>query len=152
MRAIVGDLDDPTEEESALFEASGLDLDVFVQAADEGLPPGWTKQSECSGVDADLFFPERGESPYPAKKICVGCPVRGFCLIDSLIHRDLHGVWGGTSEKERRALRKALRRLGVIFPKTPRNGILELIEPDFDDGSGTDEDTDELDEARSAAA
>jgi WhiB family redox-sensing transcriptional regulator len=45
-----------------------------------------------------------------AKAVCAGCPVRSACLVFAL-ERDLEGVWGGTTEDERRALRAADRRV-----------------------------------------
>lgn len=59
----------------------------------------------CLEVDPDLFFPELGESPEPAKRLCRGCPVRLQCLDYALRHRERHGVWGGTTEYERRGMR-----------------------------------------------
>jgi WhiB family redox-sensing transcriptional regulator len=39
-----------------------------------------------------------------AKRICRGCPVRNECLADALDNRIEFGVWGGMTERERRAL------------------------------------------------
>ena len=42
----------------------------------------------------------------PAKAVCSGCPVRVECLAYALAEPQLQGVWGGTSDTERRALRR----------------------------------------------
>jgi WhiB family redox-sensing transcriptional regulator len=39
-----------------------------------------------------------------AKRICRGCPVRDDCLVEALDNRIDTGVWGGMTERERRAL------------------------------------------------
>ena len=43
---------------------------------------------------------------HAAKQVCVGCPVIAECLADSLDNRTEFGVWGGMTERQRRALLK----------------------------------------------
>ena len=69
----------------------------------------WMRHAACKGEDQALFFPERGESLASARVICAGCPVREACLEYAIEHRIRHGVWGGTSERERRPLIRARR-------------------------------------------
>lgn len=64
----------------------------------------------CRGADPDLFFPAQGESLDPAKQICAECVVRDECLEYALEQRERFGVWGGTSERERRRLRRRRRQ------------------------------------------
>ena len=68
---------------------------------------GWQDEANCLGVDPDLFFPERGASTREAKEVCRGCVVREQCLEFALATNQDSGVWGGTSEEERRKLRRA---------------------------------------------
>lgn len=73
--------------------------------------------------DPDAWYPERLKketaSDY-AKELCKGCPVIDLCLEVALENREPHGVWGGTSEDDRRQLAAARakavrqRRLQVI--------------------------------------
>ena len=75
----------------------------------------WHKFGACRGLDTNLFFPDRGVSHWEiehAKQVCKKCVVREFCLSDALAQdEDPAGVWGGTSGRERRELRRvALRR------------------------------------------
>jgi WhiB family redox-sensing transcriptional regulator len=72
---------------------------------------GWRYRAACRGADLDLFFPGRGESAEPARQICAGCPVRQPCLDYALSRGIVHGIWGGLSERDRRALRS--RHLGA---------------------------------------
>jgi WhiB family redox-sensing transcriptional regulator len=65
----------------------------------------WRELAACRGVDLDLFFPERGESAESARRVCARCPVRQPCLDYAITNRIVHGVWGGLTERERRALR-----------------------------------------------
>lgn len=53
------------------------------------------------------FFIDRGEDSRPAKAVCAGCLVRGECLDFALSGPERFGVWGGTSERERRRLRRS---------------------------------------------
>jgi WhiB family redox-sensing transcriptional regulator len=61
-------------------------------------------------VDPDLFFPERGQSCTEAKAICAGCPVRTECLDFAIVSCEQFGIWGGTSERERRRIRRQRNR------------------------------------------
>jgi WhiB family redox-sensing transcriptional regulator len=65
----------------------------------------WRALAACRGADLNLFFPGRGESAGPARRVCAGCPVREPCLDYALTHGITHGVWGGLAERDRRALR-----------------------------------------------
>ena len=74
-------------------------------------PPAseWLERAACAGLDPGVFFPGRGESTEPAKQVCAGCPVRGECLEHALAKGERFGVWGGLSERERRAIRRQRR-------------------------------------------
>lgn len=76
----------------------------------EPWPEQWTERASCRGVDPGLFFPARGESLAAARAVCAGCPVRRECLEHALAQPEKFGVWGGTSERERRVLRRDRRR------------------------------------------
>jgi len=65
----------------------------------------WRERAGCRGADLDLFFPGRGESAEPARRVCAACPVREPCLDYALSHGITHGIWGGLAERDRRALR-----------------------------------------------
>ncbi len=67
----------------------------------------WQVDANCVGVDPDIFFPERGASTKEAKSICTACQVRENCLEYALDNGEKFGIWGGTSERERRRLRRA---------------------------------------------
>ena len=72
----------------------------------------WRDQAACRHADPDLFFPVGTSGPAlrqidEAKRICQACPARTPCLAWALDHNVAAGVWGGTTEEERRALREA---------------------------------------------
>ena len=75
---------------------------------------GWRDRAACRYSDAELFFPTGstglaiGEIE-AAKAVCRSCPVQKPCLAFALETNQEAGIWGGTDEEERRALRKALR-------------------------------------------
>ena len=66
----------------------------------------WRQRAACRGVDPDVFYPVSDEEAEEAKSICRVCPVREACLEYALATNQDSGVWGGTSEEERRQLRK----------------------------------------------
>ena len=63
----------------------------------------WTARSACRTQDPDDLF-VTGAAQNRAKTVCLGCPVRTECLSDALDNRVEFGVWGGMTERERRAL------------------------------------------------
>ncbi len=64
----------------------------------------WRGLTLCSEVDPAIFYPEPGESWAAAKQVCSGCEVRRQCLQHALDTREAHGVWGGTTPRERSRL------------------------------------------------
>lgn len=67
----------------------------------------WMARGLCAAKPPSLFFPSDGVGVEVAKRICEECPVRGTCLEYAIENRIDHGVWGGTSERERRRILKA---------------------------------------------
>jgi WhiB family redox-sensing transcriptional regulator len=65
----------------------------------------WRELAACRGTDLGVFFPERGESAEAARQVCAACPVRQPCLDYAITNRIAYGVWGGLTERERRAMR-----------------------------------------------
>lgn len=63
----------------------------------------WSAQAACRGTDPDTLFVQ-GAAQNRAKAVCMGCVVRTECLADALDNRTPFGVWGGMTERERRAL------------------------------------------------
>lgn len=75
------------------------------------LHPEWMNDGACAGRDGALFFPGPGTVPTEAKAICQGCAVQTVCLEYALSFPSNHdhGVWGGTTERERRRIRQRRR-------------------------------------------
>jgi WhiB family transcriptional regulator, redox-sensing transcriptional regulator len=80
------------------------------------LPGDWTELAECTGL-TDLFYPERGDDVTAAKAVCAGCPVKAECLEFAVVNGEAWGVWGGTSERERRRIR---RERGITATRSPK--------------------------------
>jgi WhiB family redox-sensing transcriptional regulator len=68
-----------------------------------GMIADWPSLAACRSGDPDALFVQGAEQNV-AKRICRGCPVRYECLADALDNRIEFGVWGGMTERERRAL------------------------------------------------
>jgi WhiB family transcriptional regulator, redox-sensing transcriptional regulator len=78
----------------------------------------WVHRAKCKDEDPELFFPIGTTGPAAvqidaAKSICMRCEVRVQCLEWALATAQDAGVWGGMSEEERRAFRRARRREAV---------------------------------------
>jgi WhiB family redox-sensing transcriptional regulator len=66
----------------------------------------WQDYANCAGAEPELFFPDNGIHPGSALALCATCPVRTQCLNYALEHNERHGIWGGTTRIERRAMRR----------------------------------------------
>ena len=73
----------------------------------------WMLQGNCRNHPPTAFFPSDGVGVERAKKLCVDCPVASKCLEYALVNRIDHGVWGGTSERERRRILKSRRLVAL---------------------------------------
>lgn len=71
----------------------------------------WRSEAICRDTDPELFFPV-GTTGHAltqidrAKQVCGECPVSTQCLEFALETNQDSGIWGGTSEDERRVLRR----------------------------------------------
>ncbi len=65
----------------------------------------WTSQAMCRTIDPDELF-VRGAAQRKAANICRHCPVMMECAADALDNKVEFGVWGGMTERQRRALLK----------------------------------------------
>ena len=70
----------------------------------------WRKHAACRGIDLDVFYPVSDEEADEAKSICDQCVVREACLEHALAHREREGIWGGTTERERRRIHRQRRK------------------------------------------
>ena len=77
----------------------------------------WASAAACRSTQPDQLF-VRGAEQNKAKQLCAGCPVRTECLAEALDNQIEWGVWGGMTERERRAL---LRR----HPNASWRAVLE---------------------------
>ncbi len=72
----------------------------------------WRLLAACQDTDPDLFFPVGTTGPAidqidSAKAVCDSCHAKAPCLEFALVTNQDSGVWGGTSEEERRRIRRA---------------------------------------------
>lgn len=75
----------------------------------------WRNRAACLDEHPELFFPRGTTGPAlyqieEAKKVCRRCDVRDQCLSWALETGQDHGIWGGMSEDERRALKRRYNR------------------------------------------
>jgi WhiB family redox-sensing transcriptional regulator len=68
--------------------------------------PAWEAKAACRGLDVDLFVVPLGGNSEAGRAVCQRCPVVADCLDYALSEPELQGTWGGTGERQRRALRR----------------------------------------------
>lgn len=77
----------------------------------------WRRNAACRDTDPDLFFPVGTTGPAieqiaSAKAVCAQCESQAACLEYAIATNQDSGIWGGTSEEERRQLRKQANNRG----------------------------------------
>jgi WhiB family redox-sensing transcriptional regulator len=74
-----------------------------VRGADAQEPDRWTARALCTDTDPDGLF-VTGAAQSKAAVFCRHCPVTRECAAEALDNRVEFGVWGGMTERQRRAL------------------------------------------------
>lgn len=92
----------------------------------------WISQARCQEEDTELFFILRGDPNQKQKRIaayaiCQYCPVKLECLDYAIINHEV-GIWGGTTDAERRFLRRSWipqsePRKRIVFQSPVRGAI-----------------------------
>ena len=85
------------------------DARLLAAIADRRSDEAWRTRGACRSVDPETFFPAPNEPSEGAVALCGTCVVQGACLAWALQAGDGHGVWGGTTPRERRAMLIAWR-------------------------------------------
>ena len=91
--------------------------------------PGWMADAECRDAEPDLFYgadpgwgqitetvAERRVRVAQAKAVCAQCPVKNACLDYAMATPEHEGLWGGLTDAERKAMRRATMRLKTPAP------------------------------------
>jgi WhiB family transcriptional regulator, redox-sensing transcriptional regulator len=84
----------------------------LAQGYGDGDDADWRDRALCTQTDPEIFFPEPGAttglSREVTRRMCRECPVRPECLNLALATVPAPpGIWGGTTERERRRLKRA---------------------------------------------
>lgn len=84
-----------------------LVTELLSERAEREARRDWWQAAACRTADPDIFFPVSAHGPGEediarAKEVCAECSVRRQCLQFALATHQMHGVWGGTTEEERR--------------------------------------------------
>ena len=77
------------------------------ETIEEPDPQRWWESAACRGLDPEMFFPARGNSRglREALAVCATCPVTEPCMEEG-VTGERWGIWGATSERERRKMRR----------------------------------------------
>lgn len=97
----------------------------------------WQDEGNCSDywedeeINTDDFYADEkkgriaaGTERYPAPGFCVNCPVKKECFNYSVLHEE-YGYWAGTTERQRRVLRKNKVLLTTLAVDAISQGWLE---------------------------
>ncbi|GAA0426410.1 WhiB family transcriptional regulator [Streptomyces luteireticuli] len=66
----------------------------------------WLDLAACLGEDLEIFFESWPGYEASAKEVCRRCPVAELCLEQAMANGERHGIFGGLTVEERRALRR----------------------------------------------
>jgi len=88
----------------------------------------WPSLAACRDADPDSMFVQ-GAAQNRVKAVCGGCRVRTECLADALDNRIEFGVWGGMTERERRALLR--KRPDVVSWRRVLESARDEFSPDI---------------------
>ena len=80
----------------------------------------WMLDGSCAYSETDLFFPvgssmKAMKQANEAKAICRECPVVTECLEYAIRTNQDSGIWGGTTEDERKSIRRQYRKTGLVI-------------------------------------
>lgn len=78
----------------------------------------WLLEAKCRDYsDPDLFFPEHGDfmTAALAKAFCQDCPVKNECREMALRNHEQHGIWGGTTLKQRLRILRERKYIAMGF-------------------------------------
>lgn len=97
--------------------------------------PPWMARAACRDMSPARFYPPPGESVDAALTVCAGCPVREACAQHAADNREIHGIWGGRTEAERRGDRSSVgERARPGPPPIVADGdlaeLVESLDPD----------------------
>lgn len=73
-------------------------------------PVQFAVPTNCLGLGPDRFFVDRGASVNKAKQACTNCEAKQECLDYAIENSIDHGIWGGTTTRERRRIKKQRAR------------------------------------------
>ncbi len=74
-------------------------------------PAQWYLRGACRGLESAVFYPDPDSEADVARalEVCSGCAVLDACLDHALTRRETTGIWGGTTERERRRILRRRR-------------------------------------------
>lgn len=118
----------------------------FYQLWQNTVPRDFMQHAACRGLDPNLFMPEIGDTGREGKQICNGrpgtrktpglppCAVKAECLDYALnLPAPVIGIWGGTSERERRIIKRETsvrvqrKTTEPDIETTPHSALRELV-------------------------
>jgi hypothetical protein len=106
---------------------SNAEDQLWLKGACRGQPTNWWFPLPKK---VKLEHPDDTYSPEKAKRICIDdCPVRELCL-EWALDRNEPGIWGGMTQRERRAFKKRRRLHNARVEQLPcyRCGVMKRVD------------------------
>jgi len=71
-------------------------------------------EANCRDAGPGPFFLDQGDRDLAprARALCSTCPAQRACLVHALVHGEEEGIWGGTTDRQRRTVRQAVAGAG----------------------------------------
>ena len=84
----------------------------FEQMAGSIIMMEWLEKAECRGSDPELFFPSKLDSVQVlvALQLCMTCQVQNECFEVASSDLTIEGIWGGTTQDQRKQLSRRQKR------------------------------------------
>lgn len=79
---------------------------VRITPVEDESPLAWKQLGNCKGTDPEFFYPDPANKKAESRavKACQNCRVADICLEFAINNRERFGVWGGSTQAERRRI------------------------------------------------
>lgn len=113
--------DTPTDADCVQYDPSKA-LGSMIELSDLAV----AENANCLTVSVKVMYPHEKDTAgnARAKEVCRGCPIIKECGATAIARKETYGVWGGITEDERAAIKRAIRGVDPLGSKAPQEANL----------------------------